>query len=91
MEREEDQRAEVEQGLSPSKTPKRLETFYIMGPRSLSLDPEAASVINLLTTSISHAIVDVRVVAQPPDADENVAMTFLRKLMALPNLIFRGA
>ena len=89
MEREASSYKEIEEGNSPSKANKRLETFHIMGTRDISDEEQAESVRKLLTTGIAHAIVDMRVIEQGTDADDSKAMMFLEQLKKYPNLIFR--
>ena len=91
MLKEESPSEKIEEAASPSRSKQRLETFHIMTTRDISEDENATSVTNLLTTGIGHAIVDVRVVAQPTDEDNGAGMKFLERLKRLANLMFRGA
>ena len=63
---------------------RRLETFYLMATKDVSLETEAAFVKRLLTDDIENAIVDLRLISKP--AQDSAAYKFIEDLKASPNL-----
>jgi len=76
-------------GESPSKSaqidrPKRLETFYLMPCKDVSVASEAEFVTNLLTTVVENVIIDVRLIST--GAVDTAAYKFVEALKETPNL-----
>ena len=64
---------------------KRLETFYLMGMRDITVEPEAQFVKKLLTEDVENVIIDFRVIAKP---EENTAtFEFIENLKEIPSLL----
>ena len=68
---------------------KRLETFYLMSSKDISVEAEATFVTSLLTVAVEHAIVDVRVVGVP--VVDTVTHAFVASLQEFPNLLVHDA
>ena len=63
---------------------RRLETFYLMATKDVSLEDEAAFVKRLLTDDVENVIVDLRLISKP--AQDSAAYKFIEDLKASPNL-----
>ena len=82
-----DSRAEARPSSSEFDRPKRLETFYLMTRKDISVETEAAFVRNLLTDVIENVIVDLRLISAA--AEDTPTCTFVEALKHIPNLWFR--
>ena len=66
---------------------KRLETFYVMTSKDVSVEAEAAFVQNLLTSVIENVIVEVRVMGSANK--DTPTQTCVETLKKTPNLFVR--
>jgi hypothetical protein len=72
-------------GRSQMTLSKRLETFYLMASKDVSVESEATFVTKLLTDDVVNVIIDLRLIST---ADEGTATyTFVEALKKIPNLM----
>ena len=65
--------------------PKRLETFYLMGSKDVSVESEATFDTNVLTDDVENAIIDLRLISTAEN--ETATYTFVEALKKIPNLM----
>ncbi len=77
---------EASNAYSPSRKT-RLETFYLMASKDVSVEAESTFVTKLLTDDVANVIIDLRVVS--PAKEDTVTYTFVNNLKKIPNLLVR--
>ena len=66
---------------------KRLETFYLMASKDVSVTSEATFVTKLLTDDVENVIIDLRLISTA--VEDTAAYTFVEGLKQIPNLLVR--
>ena len=67
---------------------KRLETFYLMTSKDVSVEANAAFVTNLLTGTVENVIIDFNLISAPEEGTPT--HTFVEGLKKIPTLLMRG-
>ena len=72
---------------SSNIAPKRLETYYLMGSRDVSVETEATFVTKLLTEDVENVIIDLRVISSVTKG--TTTSSFVEALSEIPSLMVR--
>ena len=64
---------------------KRIETFYLMASKDISVESESGFVTKLLTDDVENVIIHLRVISHA--AENTAAYTFVERLKQIPNLL----
>ena len=68
---------------------KRLETFYLMASKDVSVSAEATFVTKLLTDDVENVIVDLRLISTA--VEDTATYIFVEALKQIPNLMVHSA